>query len=949
MYHLTHLLLVGSLSGLAFLTAGVAQGQGAAGGDAAAESPAAKQARLVRALEAPELTAEKAAAFEELAVWGTAEVIPILAPLLADEQLAHYARFALEANPDPAVDALLRQSLDRLDGKLLIGVINSLGVRRDAQAVSALAARLAHEDVEVASAAAHALGCLATADAVDALTAALATQPAPHRAGIARGCVVCAENCSKAGARDQAVTLYDRVRSADVPAAVRQAALRGAILARGSDGVTLLAEQLRAGEPDAFDVALRAARELPPTEVVPALIDSLDELPPENAAGVILALGDLGDARALGPVAAALQAESPLVRRAALSSLQQIGDATVLPAVWKLAAGPDPQLAEAARATLAALPGHQTDEAIVAELARPDETSRILALELIGRRRIVAAVPQLLQLASGSDGALKTAALRALGETVSLEQVPVLVSAVIAARSDAEKTQAQIALTSACVRMVDRDACARMLTEKLASAPDDAKTILLEQLGAMGGPVALACLADCATDARPDTQDAATRILGTWIGADVGPVLLDLARSINNEKFKIRVLRGYIRIASQFGLPHDEKMDMCTKALAAAQRDEERELVLNVLAADPSPVALRIAVTQLDNAALKTRTAAVAVAIAQIAIQTDPQAVAEAMQAVIRAAVGGETESRAKGYLERAQQLLDIVAQDQDGVTTIERGGQLLLEYRSQPNPMKVYVAQWTTPQGTQLLRDSPADHVHHRALMFAVGIDNCDFWSEEPSHQYGRQVPVQTESTAVTRSDAGGTAVIKQTINWVSPQNEVLAVESREITAHIGVIEAASLLTWATTLRPTPEKPEVTLCGSHYFGLGARFVESMDAGATFLTPGGEAGTTVRGSEKLTRAPWCALRGNADGKPVTIAMFDALGNPRHPATWFTMNDPFAYLSATLDLDTAVGLSKQQLKITRDQPLQVTYGVAAWDGAVDEATIARAYRTWCDLP
>ena len=90
---------------------------------------------------------------------------------------------------------------------------------------------------------------------------------------------------------------------------------------------------------------------------------------------------------------------------------------------------------------------------------------------------------------------------------------------------------------------------------------------------------------------------------------------------------------------------------------SVAQRNDERDLVLNVLAGDPSPIALRIAVTQLDNAALKAKTADVAVGIAQIAIQTDPQAVAEAMQQVIRAGVGGETESRAKGYLERAQKL----------------------------------------------------------------------------------------------------------------------------------------------------------------------------------------------------------------------------------------------------------------------------------------------------
>ena len=45
----------------------------------------------------------------------------------------------------------------------------------------------------------------------------------------------------------------------------------------------------------------------------------------------------------------------------------------------------------------------------------------------------------------------------------------------------------------------------------------------------------------------------------------------------------------------------------------------------------------------------------------------------------------------------------DIAVADQGGVTSIQHDGQLLLEYRSQPNPMKVYVSKWCTPQGTQV------------------------------------------------------------------------------------------------------------------------------------------------------------------------------------------------------------------------------------------------------
>lgn len=291
------------------------------------------------------------------------------------------------------------------------------------------------------------------------------------------------------------------------------------------------------------------------------------------------------------------------------------------------------------------------------------------------------------------------------------------------------------------------------------------------------------------------------------------------------------------------------------------------------------------------------------------------------------------------GLAQSGLQAGDVQTVDKQGVTTVTCDGKLVLEYRSQAHPMKVYVSQWTTPQGTQVLRDSPHDHVHHRALMYALGIDDCDFWSEEPADQYGKQVPADGTSLSSTSTNGRLRTVIRQAINWINTKDIVLAVESREITAEQGVLEGASLLTWQTTLTPTEEKPEVELWGRHYFGLGMRFVESMDKGARFVTSGDDLGTVVRGSEKLTRATWCAIHAQADGEPVTIAMFDHPDNPRHPATWFTMNDPFAYITATLDLE------REKMTISRDKPLRVKYGVAAWDGDTDKAVIEQAYQSW----
>ena len=74
-----------------------------------------------------------------------------LAALLCNEELSHMARYGLEPIPDPSVDTALRDALDKVKGRLLVGVIGSIGVRRDPKAVPALVKRLDDPDAEVAA------------------------------------------------------------------------------------------------------------------------------------------------------------------------------------------------------------------------------------------------------------------------------------------------------------------------------------------------------------------------------------------------------------------------------------------------------------------------------------------------------------------------------------------------------------------------------------------------------------------------------------------------------------------------------------------------------------------------------------------------------------------------------------------------------------------------------
>ena len=132
----------------------------------------AEAGRLIAVLRSNAATFDKARACQQLAVLGSKEAVPALAELLGDEKLAAYARCGLESIADPSADDALRAALGRLHGKLLAGVVNSIGVRRDAKAVGAVGRdRWPMPSSGAAAEALAALGRIATPEAIEILKA----------------------------------------------------------------------------------------------------------------------------------------------------------------------------------------------------------------------------------------------------------------------------------------------------------------------------------------------------------------------------------------------------------------------------------------------------------------------------------------------------------------------------------------------------------------------------------------------------------------------------------------------------------------------------------------------------------------------------------------------------------------------------------------------------------
>jgi len=570
----------------------------------AQDSATGETAKLVAVVKSADASVfDKAKACGRLAIIGDESSVPALADLLTDEKLSTYARDALEAIPGAAPDAALRDAIAQLEGDRLVEVLSSIGVRRDEEAIGAIATLLGSDEQAIAAAAARSLGHIGTPQAADELQSMLSEATAESGLALGNACLICIQQLAKQGKVVKAVALCDAIETADLPDHIQSKATFNAILAQGEDGLPKLVELLRSDDETRFRLALQAIRLLE--------IDASSELQTlfknvSSARQVLLlkSLEELGNKAALPTVLKASQAGEPKVRIQAIRTLAKVGDLAVVPFLLDVAGKSDERLADAARSTLAVLPFDEIDAAVLELLTSDDVAAQRMAIDVAARRRIAEASPVLLHLAESDDATTREVAINALAATVRMEHLSDFISVATKAQSSFGYVAMRSALAAACVRM-PQEGCAEKLAAALSGAPTTARRLLLEQLASVGGATALETVVAAARSDDADMQDDATRLLGEWLTADAAPALFDLAKTLPEGKYQIRALRGYVRIARQLDMTPEERVAICRNALAIAKRSDDKVLVLEVLKRYPTREGLQLAEPLLEDPELR--------------------------------------------------------------------------------------------------------------------------------------------------------------------------------------------------------------------------------------------------------------------------------------------------------------------------------------------------------
>ncbi len=586
---------------------------------------------------------------KQLRMLGTEAHAPTLVKMLDDPKTAEMARQTLEAIPGDASLQALRNALGKLKGTARMGVVNSLGVRRDETSVPPITKLARSEDAALANAALEALGRIATPQAAEALE-----QLAPHAPDPVRkreALLLCAQRLAADGHRDAAARIYRGMLDDQFPVSADMGMLAGLVAADPEGGAELLLTAIRSADERAARQAAQLTHRIPGRELTARLAALLQHLPPPRHTLVVDVLAERGDPAAASAVAKLMDSKHEAVRAAAIRAMGQLGDAESVARLVALAANEGGAVQAAARQALSRLTADGADAKLIAQTANAKPEVRVEAIRALAARRTTEAVPTLLQAADQAEEPVRVAALSALGALAGADSYGDLVQLLVKAPSPSAMRAAEKAIEAVGERLKAQQRVEPVIAA-LKTADSAAQRALLRLLARFGGRKALEAVRAGLDHENAAVRDAAVRALVRWPAPSAAADVLTLAREAEDEKHRLLALRGYLRFAQD--AKDGTRLKMLDNVRGLARTADAKKLLLASLADVADAGALDVALSFLDAPAVKAEAAMAALKIGKAIVRAERKAVQAAMKTLIEKAKDKDIIKQARALQETA-------------------------------------------------------------------------------------------------------------------------------------------------------------------------------------------------------------------------------------------------------------------------------------------------------
>lgn len=558
------------------------------------------EARLLKFLQTPATAAGKEVAFRELSLIASDASVPVLSAMLLDPRTTEMARFAVARIPGQAAGEALRKGAEKTSGNIKIGMINSLGQRRDEKSVPWLKSQLSG-DPPIAEAAAAALGEIADRPALDAIAGARGKASTSIRQALSEAYLMAADHFASRGDKVTALKVYKELLSPQETETVRVAALKGLAETGGKTALPSIVNELNSDSSKMQAVAIRTLSGMQGADVTTSLVEQFPKINTTAQVRILAALTDRGDVSARPLFVTATKNPSAEVRTAALTGLSKLGDNSNVLLLAETAATAQGLEQSAARESLARLTGPKVDDSIVSAIGIHNSKVNVELIRAAGERGISESAPTLNKAIHDNDPAVRREAMKALRSVAGASQVEPLLAMLLQSKNPTERREIAQTLGAALKRS-DASANGAVITAYKNASTVDARVALLEVIGQTGSDEALAILRSASKEPTAEIARAAILALSDWPQPAPMPDLLALAQSDSSPVLQVLSLRGYLKLlALPSKRPAAESATLLGEAMRLAKQPAEKRTVLSLLPAYPSKEALQLAQSALRD------------------------------------------------------------------------------------------------------------------------------------------------------------------------------------------------------------------------------------------------------------------------------------------------------------------------------------------------------------
>jgi HEAT repeat protein len=581
----------------------------------------------VKALKAADVKENKQFIITQLQMVGKDEAVDALAPQLGNPELSDYAARALATIKTEKAGTALKTALLRKMGTVGTqrNVVLTIGEARVGGAEDLLLGLLSTDDEALKKNVLYALSRTGGEASMKALYAAAEKAGFGYdRTNATEAYIALLKNRSSEPENTQSEQAANNLLKTATKAGQNQtriAALEILLNIQKGDGLKTLQAALKDPCPEYRNTALKAFSPYADENSYTALLKLLPKAKPEVKADIYNQLCSEAQCpdkskilRSLNPallktviqgIRKDLNSDHFDLKQASAKTLLMIDNDKALPETAQFLASNDAKVVELGKNLLSSAKGN-ISSAVAEAITTASDKGKIAGVELLAARKSTQNLNSVLTLIRSGSPEVKTAALKALKDVVTADDLETLAS-----MGESADKQDVPYIQQAGIAALSSLPVARQLElmKEGMSRSGNKKYLYYMPLASTGDPQAISLIKEGFASGNKDAENAAFDALLSWNGKDAAELIYGICQNPSASEYFDRALATYVKKVSNPALTGENRLIFLRKAMETAKTDAQKNEILKQIGQTGTYLALLYAGEFLDRPALKENAA----------------------------------------------------------------------------------------------------------------------------------------------------------------------------------------------------------------------------------------------------------------------------------------------------------------------------------------------------